>query len=95
MSINGERSAFAKGLILGTVVGSAIAAVAALLYAPKSGKELRGDLKETTRDLLTRAEGLVDKAGVRASDALHHAHEKLGGGELPTDATNPDPSSHQ
>ena len=34
-----------KGLLIGFLTGSIVGSVIALLYAPKSGKELRGDIK--------------------------------------------------
>ena len=39
------------GFFLGAVIGGTAAAVAALLLAPKSGKELRDDLSNQTDDL--------------------------------------------
>lgn len=42
---------FLKGLLLGGLIGSAIA----LLYAPKSGKETREDLGKKTDELLNKA----------------------------------------
>jgi len=35
-----------KGLLIGFLAGGAIGAIIALLYAPKSGKELRKDIKD-------------------------------------------------
>ena len=37
-----QNNGVLKGLVIGLLAGSAIGAVLALLYAPKSGKELRG-----------------------------------------------------
>ena len=41
MSENNRNS---KDFLLGAAVGAAIGAITALLFAPKSGKELRGDI---------------------------------------------------
>ena len=35
-----------KGLLLGFLTGSIVGAITALLYAPKPGRELRGDIRE-------------------------------------------------
>jgi gas vesicle protein len=41
-----------NGFFKGFLLGGAIGAVIALLYAPKSGKEMREDLKRKTEELL-------------------------------------------
>lgn len=43
-----------RRIFLGAVIGGTAAAVAALLLAPKSGKELRDDLSNQTDDLKTK-----------------------------------------
>jgi gas vesicle protein len=45
---NGKNGYFAKGLMIGGVGG----ALAGLLFAPKSGKKLRADIKEKGSDAL-------------------------------------------
>ena len=35
-----------KGFILGAIIGSAVGAITALIFAPKSGRELRQDINE-------------------------------------------------
>jgi gas vesicle protein len=40
-----EENKMAKGLMMGFFVGGIVGAVVALLYAPKSGRELRSDIK--------------------------------------------------
>lgn len=69
------------------LVGGGIGAVIALLFAPKSGVELRGDLADATRKGLEKgketATQLQEKAGEyyevsreKASDLYHTAAEK-------------------
>jgi len=41
-----DNSGMLKGLIIGVLAGGAVGALVALLYAPKSGRELRADIKE-------------------------------------------------
>ena len=43
-----QENGYVKGLFIGLLTGSAIGAIVALLYAPKSGKELRKDIKIKT-----------------------------------------------
>jgi gas vesicle protein len=67
--------------ILSFIVGAGLGAVAALLLAPKSGEELRGDivdgvsdranqLRSTGKNLKQRAEKLVDLAKGQVQDAI-------------------------
>jgi len=57
--MNAEKTAMVKGLVTGTLIGGIIGAAIALLYAPKSGRELRTDLREKTNKLLTDAENAI------------------------------------
>jgi gas vesicle protein len=65
-----------KGLIVGFLAGSAIGAVLALLYAPKSGKELRADLKEKADDLLEGADEYVQAARTKATAMVSEAKKR-------------------
>jgi len=67
--------------VLTFVVGAGIGAVAALLLAPKSGEELRGDISEglndgvnqvrtTGKDLKRRAQRVVDMTRDQVQDAV-------------------------
>jgi len=46
-----EKSNVAKGLLIGFLAGGVIGAILGLLYAPKSGRELRLDIKRKATDL--------------------------------------------
>ena len=50
------------GFLLGAVVGGTAAAIAALLLAPKSGKELRDELAAQADDLMDMASDYTDMA---------------------------------
>lgn len=50
-----EGKEYARGLILGSIIGGAVGAVLALLFAPKSGKELRRDIASKTNELYKKA----------------------------------------
>jgi gas vesicle protein len=71
------------------LIGGGIGAVLALLFAPKSGHELRGDIADATRKGLDRsreaAQQLGDRAGeyyeatrTRAGELYSQATEKVG-----------------
>ncbi len=71
------------------LIGGGIGAVIALLFAPKSGHELRGDIADATRKGIEKsretASHLQEKAGEyyevgreRASEYYHNAQEKAG-----------------
>ncbi len=71
------------------LIGGGIGAILALLFAPKSGQELRGDIAEATRKGIDRsreaAQQLGDRAGEyyestreRAADLYSTASEKVG-----------------
>ena len=71
------------------LIGGGIGAVIALLFAPKSGVELRGDIadatrkgiekgKETAAHLQERAEEYYEVGRERASEYIHTAQEKAG-----------------
>ncbi len=60
----------AKGLIIGILAGSVAGALTALLYAPKSGKELRKDISE-------KKDKMIDDAGRYLKDKKDHASEML------------------
>jgi gas vesicle protein len=71
------------------LIGGGIGAILALLFAPKSGHELRGDIAEATRKGIDRsreaAQQLGDRAGEyyettreRASELYSTASEKVG-----------------
>ena len=71
------------------LIGGGIGAVLALLFAPKSGQELRGDIADATRKGIDRsreaAQALGDRAGEyyettrdRAAELYTQAAEKVG-----------------
>lgn len=64
MSNNNKSGGFAAGALIGAAVG----AVAALLYAPKSGKETREDLKAKANEMKDQANVAADKAAKKASE---------------------------
>lgn len=60
------NSAYTKGMVVGALIGGAVSGVAALLFAPKKGTELRRDIASKTEETYhTLAKG----AGTLAQDA--------------------------
>ena len=79
-----QKDNMVKGLLIGFLAGSAVGAVLALLYAPKSGKEFRADLKQRTGDLLEDAERYARSARERATEVMSDAKRRSD--QLITDA---------
>jgi gas vesicle protein len=46
-----QNNEFTKGMVIGALLGGAIGAVTALLFAPKPGNELRRDIADKSADL--------------------------------------------
>jgi gas vesicle protein len=74
-----ERGGMAKGLFIGFLAGSIVGAIAALLTAPKSGKELRSDIKR-------KAEGLAEDASDYMKNARERTVEMINQGKERSDA---------
>ncbi len=64
------------GFLLGAVVGGTAAAIAALLLAPKSGKELRDELAAQADDLMDMASDYTDMAKKKSSELTGIAQKK-------------------
>jgi gas vesicle protein len=79
-----QMKSMAKGLIIGLFAGGAIGAALALLYAPKSGRELRADIKDKADDLIGGAEEYLHAAKERAGEIVSEAKKRSD--QLITDA---------
>jgi len=64
---NNKGQEYSRGLsfLKGAIIGGIVGAIAALAFAPKSGKELRADIKRRTNELANDAD-----------EALQVLHEK-------------------
>jgi len=66
---------FFKGLL----VGGALGALAGILFAPKSGKELRSDIREKGNEILKDGKEIYADAGTKAKEIIgevkHQAKE--------------------
>jgi gas vesicle protein len=65
-----------KGLFLGFLAGGAIGALFALLYAPKSGRELRKDIKVKTDEYIDDAEKYIAEARDKAKTMINDGKKK-------------------
>lgn len=65
-----------KSVFFGFLAGSAIGAVLALLYAPKSGKDLRIDIKSRTDEYLEEAEKYIAEARNKAKVLINDGKKR-------------------
>ena len=65
-----------KSFLIGFLAGGAIGAIVALLTAPKSGKELRGDIKQKSEEYFDEAERYLADAKNKASELINDAKSK-------------------
>jgi gas vesicle protein len=79
-----QEKGMLKGLVVGLLAGGAIGAVIALLYAPKSGKELRADIREKADDLMEGADEYLQTAKSKAGEIVSEAKKRSD--QLITDA---------
>ncbi|RLL47803.1 YtxH domain-containing protein [Oceanobacillus piezotolerans] len=63
-----------KDFVIGTLVGSIVGASVALIFAPKSGKDLRNDINRGAVEVKGRASEWVDVAQVKGSDLKDKAY---------------------
>ena len=61
------------------LIGAGIGATLALLFAPKSGRELRGDIADYTRRGVDAAGDSARQIGTRASEVYDTASERVQG----------------
>ena len=67
-------SGFVMGLLAGTVLGAGLG----MLFAPKAGSELRGQLTEQANNLASQASDGYRKAGVAAGEWADRGKEAYG-----------------
>ena len=65
-----------KGLLLGFIAGGAIGAIFGMLYAPKSGKELREDLRIKSGEYLDEADRYIAQARDRAKEVINEGKQR-------------------
>jgi gas vesicle protein len=65
-----------KGLLVGFLSGAIVGGVVALLYAPKSGKELRQDIKTKSGEFADDVEDYLKDAQGKAKEIIAEGKEK-------------------
>jgi gas vesicle protein len=65
-----------KSFLIGFLAGGTIGAIVALLTAPKSGKELRGDIKQKSEEYYDEAEKYLADAKNKASELINEGKKK-------------------
>jgi len=65
-----------KGLVIGLLAGGAVGAILALLYAPKSGKELRAEIRERADEFREEADEYLTTARSKAGDIVTEAKKR-------------------
>jgi gas vesicle protein len=73
---NYESSATTKLTYL--IIGGGIGAILALLFAPKSGEELRGDIADATRKGIEKSKEAAALVGEKAGEYYEVSKEKAG-----------------
>lgn len=68
-----------KGWLWGTVVGTVVGSVTALLFAPKPGKELRQDIAEGARVAKEKTQEVAERIGEQSSQIAGRVKETTEG----------------
>ncbi|MBI1804446.1 MAG: YtxH domain-containing protein [Ignavibacteriae bacterium] len=71
-----ENTGLTKGLLIGFLAGGIVGAITALLYAPKSGRELRADIKRKASDLAEEASEHIHTARAKTTDIINEGKER-------------------
>jgi gas vesicle protein len=71
-----EENNSAKSLLLGFITGGLVGASLALLFAPKSGRELRSDIRNKKDELLDDTSEYLQIAKTKASDLINEGKRK-------------------
>lgn len=67
-----------KSFMIGTLVGGAIGAVTALLFAPKPGRELRADLAEGCQAMSQKTQEIARNVSAHTSEFVGKAKQMAG-----------------
>lgn len=67
----------AKNCIWGFLAGGLVGGALGILFAPKSGKELRQDIRGKSEDLYEKAKGKYDETVTKVEDVMKQAKDSL------------------
>jgi gas vesicle protein len=71
-----EENRMGKGLLIGILTGAAVGSIITLLFAPKSGKGLREDIKTKSQDFIENADDCIMKAKDKSSQLINGGKKK-------------------
>jgi len=66
-----------KGLALGAVFGAIVGVIAGILFAPKSGKETRKDIKVATEKTINKAKEEAEKLHDEVAELIEKIESKV------------------
>src|SRR4030042_2019997 len=72
----GEQENQRGHFFMGFLIGSFLGALAGIFFAPKSGKELRSDIKEKGNEVLKDAKGIYADASTKAKEIIEEARHQ-------------------
>lgn len=78
MDNNDRRGSDVSTRLTYLLIGGGIGAILALLFAPKSGSELRGDIADVTRKGIDKSREAASFIGTRAGDYYGAVRDKAG-----------------
>ncbi len=71
-----QENHLGKGVLIGFITGGALGAALALLYAPKTGKELRAEIRTKSDEYLDEADKYIAEAKDKAMDLINDGKKK-------------------
>lgn len=71
-----DNNGVGRGLVIGFLTGTIVGAIIALLYAPKSGRELRAEIKQKSGELKDQTDEYLHVARMKAVDILNEAKRR-------------------
>lgn len=72
-----EQEKLQGHFFVGLLIGGALGALAGVLFAPKSGKEMRSDIKEKGSEVVKDAKEIYADAGTKAKEIIAEAKHKV------------------
>ncbi len=65
---NQSNDGYSKGFLFGALIGGAVGAITALLFAPKSGRELRADIAEKSGEICEKSKDYIQTVGATVGE---------------------------
>lgn len=70
-----EGRGLALGILAGVAIGALIGAAVGLVYAPKAGKETRGEISKALTDAIDKLKDYGDEVKSKVTDAVEAAKD--------------------